>query len=95
MSQWASFIRTGRPPFPAESRHATPSLIVHLQGDSFAPSKANHAYIERFLEPAQTTRWVYGPDDVPEGGSNDHVQWVRTPEPVVDQVITWWQGVSR
>lgn len=92
MSQWARFIRTGRPPFPAESQHSTPSLIIHLQGDSFAPSKANRAYIARFLPPEATTRWVYGPDDVPEGGSNDHVQWVRTPDPVVDHIISWWQA---
>lgn len=90
MGEWGRFIRTGRPPFPAEGTHSTPSLVVHLQGDSFAPSKANKAYIDRFLQPDRTTRWVYAKDAVPEGGSNDHVTWVRTPGPVVERVVTWW-----
>lgn len=95
MREWARFIRTGRPPFPADGPHSTPSLIVHLQGDSFAPSKANKAYIAKFLTPARTTRWVYSKDQVPPGGSNDHVQWVRTPEPVVNQVLAWWEARTR
>lgn len=90
MNEWGRFIRTGRPPFIAEGPHATPSLIVHLQGDSFAPSNANKAYVDRFLTPALTTRWIYTKDAVPEGGTNDHVQWVRTPGPVADQIVTWW-----
>lgn len=90
MNEWGRFIRTGHPPYRAERPHSTPSLIVHLQGDSFAPTKANKAFIDKFTEPARTTRWVYPKNAAPDGGTNDHVEWVRTPGPVVDQVVAWW-----
>lgn len=90
MSQWAAFIRTGQPPFPADRPHTTPSLIVDLVGDTFAPPKASQAYVDRFLEPSLTTLWKYRSEDVPEGGNNDHVTWARTPGPVVERVVTWW-----
>lgn len=91
MTEWARFMRTGRAPFPAAGRHSTPSLVIHLEGDSFAPERPNLAYIDRFLDPAKTTRWVYRKDAAPAGGGNGHVTWARTPEPVVNRVIDWWQ----
>lgn len=90
MTEWAGFLRSGRPPFPAQGTVRTPSLVVHLQGDALAVSTANKAFVERFLDPAVTTRWVYTKDAVPAGASNDHLQWVKTPGPVVDRLVSWW-----
>ncbi len=90
MREWARFVRTGRPPFDVPRRIATPSLVVQLQGDTYAVSRANKAFVEAFLDPDRTTRWVYAKDAVPEGGTNHHVMWVKTPGPVVDQIIHWF-----
>lgn len=90
MRQWASFLRTGVPPFPAEGRVPSPTLAIQLQGDALAVSRANTAFVERFCEPDRTSRWFYARDAAPEGGTTDHVQWVRTPGPVVDRVVDWW-----
>jgi predicted alpha/beta hydrolase len=90
MREWAGFLRTGVPPFPADGRVAVPSLAIHLQGDALAVSTANKAFVERFLDPERTTRWVYTRDAAPEDGTTDHVQWARTPGPVVDRIVSWW-----
>ncbi|MRJ77391.1 hydrolase [Aeromicrobium sp. SMF47] len=90
MTEWAGFMRTGTPPFPAEGTVRTPSLVIQLQGDALAVSTANKAFVARFLDPDATTRWVYTRDAAPEGGSTDHVRWAKTPGPVVDQILTWW-----
>ncbi|MCW2769127.1 MAG: hydrolase [Aeromicrobium sp.] len=95
MQEWAGFLRTGVPPFPAAGRVDVPSLAIHLQGDALAVSTANKAFVERFLDPDRTTRWVYTRDAAPEGGTTDHVQWARTPGPVVDRIITWWSTHQR
>ncbi len=90
MREWARFVRTGEPPFPADALVTSPALVVHLQGDAYAVSGANKRFVEQFLDPAATTRWVYTRDLVPEGGTTDHVQWVRTPSVVVERVVRWW-----
>jgi predicted alpha/beta hydrolase len=94
MREWARFVRTGEPPFPVDGPVTTPTLVVHLQGDAYAVSAANKRFVEQFLDPAATTRWVYTRDQVPAGGTTDHVQWVRKPSVVVERVVRWWEGRS-
>ncbi len=91
MREWARFVRTGKPPFDVPHRITTPSLVVQLQGDTYSVPKANKGYVETFLDPEHTTRWVYTKDAVPEGGTTHHVLWVKTPGPVVDQITQWWR----
>nr|WP_302477623.1 alpha/beta fold hydrolase [Aeromicrobium stalagmiti] len=95
MREWAGFLRTGRPPFRAEGTIGTPSLVVQLQGDALAVSKANKAFADQLLDQTVTTRWVYTKDAVPEGGTTDHVHWARTPDPVVDRIVDWWSTLPR
>lgn len=90
MSEWARFVRTGEPPFDASAPVTTPTFVVHLQGDAYAVSAANKRFIAQFLEPTSVTRWVYTQDATPQGGTTDHVQWVRHPSVVVDRVARWW-----
>jgi predicted alpha/beta hydrolase len=90
MREWARFVRTGRPPFDVPHRVATPALVVQLQGDAYAVSRSNKIFAEAFLDPATTTRWVYTRAAAPEGGTTDHLRWVKTPGPVVDRIIDWW-----
>lgn len=90
MREWARFVRSGRPPFDVSGRITTPSLVVQLQGDTYAVSKANKVFVETFLDPDCTTRWVYSKDATPDGGTTHHVMWAKTPAPVVDQIISWW-----
>lgn len=94
MREWARFVRTGGPPFEVREPVTTPALVVHLQGDAYAVSAANKRFVEQFLDPAAVTRWVYTRDAVPDGGSTDHVRWVKHPGVVVDRVVTWWQTAS-
>lgn len=93
MTEWAGFMRTGVPPFPVQGTADSPALVIHLQGDALAVSRANKAFVERFLDPERTTRWVYTRDAAPDGGTTDHVQWVRTPGPVVDKIVDWWSSL--
>lgn len=95
MREWARFVRTGRPPFAVPHRVATPTYVVHLQGDAYAVSAANKRFIDLFLEPSAVTRTVYTRDDAPAGASTDHVRWVRRPEVVVRRVVTWWESADR
>jgi predicted alpha/beta hydrolase len=90
MREWARFVRTGKPPFDVPRLITTPSLVIQLQGDVYAVSKANKAFTETFLHPDVVTRWVYTKDAVPDGGTTDHVMWVKTPGPVVDTIIDWF-----
>jgi predicted alpha/beta hydrolase len=94
MREWARFVRTGTPPYDVPHRITTPTLVVHLQGDTYAVSASNKVFTEKMFEPDAVTRWVYPKDAAPEGGSTHHVQWVKTPAPVVDRVIQWWADVS-
>lgn len=91
MREWAAFVRTGQPPFDADRRVDTRTLVVHLQGDAYAVSAANKRFVEQFLEPDAVTRWVYTRDAAPEGATTDHVRWVRRPEVVVQRILDWWQ----
>ncbi|MCW2831726.1 MAG: hydrolase [Aeromicrobium sp.] len=92
MREWARFMRTGTPPFDVPHAITTPTLVVQLEGDTLAVPRANQAYISTFLDPDRTTRWVYTAADAPDGGTTDHVSWVRSPGPVVDQILTWWSA---
>lgn len=93
MREWARFVRSGKPPFDVPRRITTPSLVIQLQGDAYAVSRSNKVFAELFLDPDATTRWVYTKDVVPEGGTTDHVMWVKTPAPVVDKIISWWSDL--
>lgn len=94
MREWARFVRTGRPPFDVPHRISSPSLVVQLQGDTYAVPNSTQRYVDLFLDPATTTRWVYTKDAVPDGGTTHHVLWARTPGPVVDRVVEWWAAVE-
>ncbi|MET0767149.1 MAG: alpha/beta fold hydrolase [Aeromicrobium sp.] len=90
MREWARFVRSGRPPFAVPHRITSPTLVVHLQGDTYAVSGSNKVFTAMLVEPDAVTRWVYTKDAAPEGGTTHHVQWVKTPSVVVDRIITWW-----
>ncbi len=90
MREWAGFVRTGRPPFAVPHPIEQPTLVVKLQGDALAVSAATDRYVETFLDPAVTERWTYLRADAPEGGTTDHVQWVRTPQVVVQRIVDWY-----
>ncbi len=90
MREWARFVRTGRPPFDVPQRITTPTLVVQLQGDTYAVSGSNKVFTDMMVDPSVVTRWVYTKDATPEGGTTHHVQWVKTPGPVVDQILAWW-----
>ncbi|KQT94789.1 hydrolase [Marmoricola sp. Leaf446] len=92
MREWGRMALTGRPPYPVEGRIATPTLAISLAGDDLAPARAVDAFARRLFEPEAVTRWHYRDVDVPTGGSNDHITWVRSPGPVVDVVGSWWAG---
>lgn len=90
MRQWARFVRTGRPPFAVPRPITTPSLVVKLQADALAVSAANDQFARLFLDPATTTRWTYRTSETPDGGTTDHIAWVKHPDVVVDRITTWW-----
>lgn len=90
MREWARFVRTGRPPYDVPRRLTTPTLVVQLQGDTYAVSASNKIFTDMMIEPQAVTRWVYLRSAAPEGGTTHHVQWVRTPGPVVDRIVDWW-----
>lgn len=95
MREWARFVRTGRPPFDVPRRITTPTLVVQLQGDTYAVSGSNKIFTSMMIEPEAVTRWVYTRDAVPDGGTTHHVMWVKTPAVVVDQIVTWWDSLNR
>ncbi|MCW2819630.1 MAG: putative hydrolase, alpha/beta hydrolase family [Marmoricola sp.] len=94
MRQWARMALTGTPPYPVDTRVRTPTLAISLEGDDLAPARAVDAFARRLFEPGSVTRWHYRDADVPDGASNDHVAWVRSPETVVRRIETWWAGRS-
>lgn len=91
MREWAHFVRSGRPPFDVPRRITTPTLVVQLQGDSYAVSGSNKVFTSMMVEPDAVTRWVYTKAAAPAGGTTHHVQWVKTPAPVVDRIVAWWE----
>lgn len=93
MRQWARFVRTGRPPFEVPRLISTPSLVIKLQADALAVSAANDEFARLFLDPATTTRWTYRKSDTPDGGTTDHIAWVKHPDVVVDRITAWWAQV--
>jgi len=92
MREWARLVRTGKPPFAVPHRIATPTLSIRLEGDTYAVAASNDRYAELFIDSAALTEWTYRKDAVPEGGSTHHIHWVRTPGPVADRVVAWWEG---
>lgn len=93
MSEWARMVRTATPPFPVPSRIATPTLAVRLEGDTYALHESTGRFLDVFVDPDVLTEWTYRHEDVPEGGSTHHVFWVRTPGPVADRVVAWWDAL--
>ena len=93
MREWARFVRSGTPPFDVPAPITTPSLVVQLQGDTYAVSASNKLFRDTFLEPSKTTRWVYTKDATPDGGNTHHVMWVKTPGPVADKIVDWFGSV--
>jgi predicted alpha/beta hydrolase len=94
MREWSRMVRTGKPPFAVPARITAPTLVVRLEGDTFAVPASTDRYAELLVEPAALTQWTYRKDDVPEGGTTHHIHWVRTPGPVADQVVDWWNRRS-
>ncbi|WP_328472770.1 alpha/beta fold hydrolase [Actinoplanes sp. NBC_00393] len=90
MREWGRMAVTGRTPFPAAAPVETPALVVALQGDRLAPPAAVDRFAGRLFAAGSLTRWLYRREDVPEGASNDHIYWVRSPGPVVDKILSWW-----
>ena len=94
MREWARFVRTGKPPYAVPQRITTPTLSVRLEGDTYAVAASNSRFVEMFIDPPALTEWTYRKDAVPDGGSTHHIHWVRTPGPVADQVVAWWNERS-
>lgn len=90
MREWARMVLTGRTPYPVAHPVRTPSLIVSLDDDDLAPRAAVDAMAGELFTADAVERWHYRDEEVPPGSSNDHIAWVRTPEPVVDRIIGWW-----
>ncbi|WP_229070164.1 serine aminopeptidase domain-containing protein [Actinoplanes sp. DH11] len=90
MRQWGRMAVTGRTPFPVPGPVTTPTLLVALEGDRLAPPSAVDRFGDRLIAGGSRSGWLYRDADVPDGASNDHIQWVRKPGPVVDRVLTWW-----
>ena len=57
-----------------------------------AYSRLADRYVELFVEPSALTEWTYRKDAVPEGGTTHHIHWVRTPGPVADRIVEWWES---
>ena len=93
MREWARLVLTGRAPFPTNAPISTPSLIVSLGDDRMSPMRAVD-HLAALFHSASATRSHYTGDEVPDGASNDHIGWVRTPEVVVAKTITWWRNVG-
>ncbi len=91
MREWARMVLTGRTPFPTQGTIDTASLVISLEGDTLAPHRGVDAFARELFAPDRVTRWDYRTAEVPAGASNDHIRWVRTPGPVVDRVVAWWQ----
>lgn len=90
MRDWARMVLTGRPPFPVVAAIRTPALVVSLDHDRLSPVRAVDDLGMRLFAPDAVTRWHFADDQVPDGASNDHISWVRTPGPVVARIVDWW-----
>lgn len=95
MREWAHMVRTGRPPFTVPEIIATPTLVVDLEGDTYARLPATQRFVDQLVDPEALTRWTYARSVVPEGGTTHHVGWAKTPAPVVDRVVDWWAATRR
>jgi predicted alpha/beta hydrolase len=95
MRQWARMVRTGKPPFAVPKPSRTPTLSVRLEGDTYALPASTRRFTELFIDPSALTDWVYAKDATLEGGSTHHIQWVRTPGPVVAKIVDWWGVAGR
>ena len=92
MREWARIVRTGKPPYGVPHRITTPTLSIRLEDDTYALPASNRWYVESLVDPAAVTEWEYAKDVVPPGGTTHHVHWVRTPGPVADRVVEWWEA---
>ncbi|WP_235735818.1 alpha/beta fold hydrolase [Nocardioides alcanivorans] len=90
MREWARMVLTGRTPYPATGKVATPSLIVSLEDDVMAPVGSIDAFAKRLFQGDRVTRWHFRNDDVRPGNSNDHIAWARGGSQVVDRIVAWW-----
>ena len=94
MREWSRMVRTGKPPFPVPDRITSPTLVARLEGDTFAVPASTDRFAELLVHSSALTQWTYREDAVPEGGSTHHIHWVRTPGPVADRVVTWWDELA-
>ena len=94
MREWAKMAVTGHTPFATDRPIGTSSLLISLDGDGLAPSRAVDVFAERLFDPEAVTRWHYADDLVPADANNDHITWVRTPRVIVEQVMQWWADVA-
>lgn len=92
MREWARIVRTGKPPFAVPHRITTPTLSVRLEDDTYAVRASNDRYVDLFVERSALTEWTYRTGAVPAGGTTHHIHWVRTPGPVADRVVEWWES---
>lgn len=90
MRDWARMVMTGNLPVPIREPVRTPSFVISLDGDRLAPLKAVDATARRFFDPGALTRWHYQDHELPEGASNHHIRWARSPDLVVDRICSWW-----
>lgn len=90
MREWARMVLTGRPPFAKEEPISSPALVISLDGDELSPLAAVEDFSRQLFNPKTVTRWHYHDDEVPTGASNDHITWARTPDFIVEMVISWW-----
>lgn len=90
MSEWARVVWTGKPPYQVDRRISLPTLAVQLAGDGFSVPPAAQLFERTLVEPEALTKWRYGREMVPDGGSTHHVLWARHPAPVVDRIVRWW-----
>ncbi|OQR63564.1 hydrolase [Streptomyces maremycinicus] len=95
MREWARMVLTGRPPYAVDQPITTPALVISLSDDTLSPVGAVDDLAHRLFSSASVTRWHHTSDQVPEGSTNDHIGWVRTPATVVDRIVTWWHGTPR
>lgn len=95
MRQWATMVRTGRPPFAPGAPITAPSLLISLGEDRLAPGRSVDAFAADLFAPAAVQRWDYAAELVPAGQSNDHTSWVRTPRAVVEKITGWWEQADR
>lgn len=94
MREWARMAVTGRTPYAADRPIETPSLLISLDGDGLAPTRAVDVFADRLFAAGAVTRWHYADDLVPPDATNDHISWVRTPRLVVERITQWWSGVT-